>query len=126
VDRLKASAVEPGNVPFLFLGAGSSLKVHFWRWNSHSTQAVASALSTQRLFRLRHASHGRSGLMEELGVSPTRGVVADVGGPRWISEWPCCIFDRLVHHFVLHWPLSVKVAIYYVLLSLLMGKFDGR
>jgi hypothetical protein len=39
---------------------------------------VLSALNTHRLFRRRHASHGRSGLFIEFGVSIIRELVGEV------------------------------------------------
>jgi hypothetical protein len=39
---------------------------------------VLSELNTHRLFRRRHASQGRSGLLTEFGVSPMRELLGEV------------------------------------------------
>ena len=62
---------------FLFLGAGSWLKVHSWLWNSQRTQEGPS-LITQRLFRRRHASQGLSGRPLTAEDSDTRDPTGDV------------------------------------------------
>jgi len=75
LDLSGASDVAVG--AFLFLGAGSWLKVHSWLWKSHNTHAGPS-LITHRLFRRRHASQGLSGRPLMTEDSDTRDPTGDV------------------------------------------------
>lgn len=63
---------------FLLRGAGCSSNVQCCLWKSHKTQVVLSELNTHRLFRRRHASQGRSGLLTEFGVSLMRELLGEV------------------------------------------------
>ena len=50
----------PSVLSFRFLGCGLCTNVHSCEWNWHSTQLVCPSFITHLLFRLLHASHGRS------------------------------------------------------------------